>query len=98
MIGKINSTNYGVARGETCVATGDGTALQLTLGYTASTMKVIDMTSGDNYEYIAGMAAGKTLKNNTLVDSTGAITVVIGGFLVSAAVMVAGHAIVIYIE
>lgn len=79
----------GVARGACGTATGDGTALVVTLGWRPKYVLVFNSTDAIKWEKIDGMAdnlTAKTVTAGTLTaDTNSGITIQENGFTVSAA-------------
>lgn len=100
--GKVDRNGMGIARGSCGKATGDGTALSVTLGFRPKHIILINVTDRDRYEWIDGMAANTTLKSvaagTMTADTTGAITIVEKGFIVNAATNIAAKALVWFAE
>ena len=100
--GKVDRNGMGIARGSCGKATGDGTALSITLGFKPKHIVIANVTDATRWEWIDGMAANisfKTVTAGTLTaDNTGAITIAEKGFIVSAAAAADGKALVWFAE
>lgn len=100
--GKVDRHGKGIARGSCGKATGDGTALSVTLGFKPKHIVVINMTDGTRFEWIDGMANNATLKTvtagATTADTTGVVTIAEKGFILNAATAATGKALVWFAE
>lgn len=95
--GTVGRNANGIANRACGKATGDGTALSVTLGFKPMTVTLFNVTDGVRFEYIEGMDANTTMKNDT-ADTTGAITAVEKGFIVAAAANITGKKLVWYAD
>lgn len=100
--GKVDRNGMGIARGSCGKATGDGTALSVTLGFRPKHIVLVNTTDATKFEWIDGMAANATLKTVTggamTVDTTGAIVLAEKGFIVNADTNIAAKALVWFAE
>lgn len=95
--GKVDRNGMGIARGSCGKATGDGTALSVTLGFKPKHIVLINLTDATRFEWIDGMPANNSIKTVTAgamtADTTGVITLAEKGFIVNAASAANGKAL-----
>lgn len=100
--GSVSRTGMGVARGSQGKATGDGTALSVTLGFRPKYVMIYNATDATKWEYLDGLAATQSIKTVTAgtmtTDTTSAITITDTGFATTAALNASGKALVWYAE
>lgn len=96
--GTVTRNANGIANRAIGKATGDGTALSVTLGFKPMKVEVINLTDTTTFEKIDGMPDNTTIKcvaaGTVTTDTSSAITLVEKGFIVSAAANAAGKALV----
>lgn len=98
--GSATSQAAGITEFATGVATGDGTALTITVGFKARAVQVFDVTGVIMWEWMEGMPATNTIKTiaagTMAVDTGSAIVVNTDGrtITVSSGANVSAHALV----
>lgn len=80
----------GIAQGGMGDATGDGTALMVTLGFRPAHVKLLNATAGKKFEKFDLMPDTDTW-NGTAITTTSDIILTERGFIVSAAINAAGN-------
>lgn len=92
--GTISRTGMGVARGSCGTATGDGTALSVTLGFQPKYVMIFNETDVIKWEKLYNQADAnciKTVAAGTMTkDTTSAIVLSDSGFVASAALFASG--------
>lgn len=92
--GTVNRSGMGIARGSSGKATGDGTALSVTLGFKPKHVIIYNRTDVTRWEKFDGMADANSLKTvaagTCTDDNTSAIVFAEKGFVTSAALNAAG--------
>ena len=92
----------GVARGACGTATGDGTALVVTLGWRPKFVMVWNSTDAMKWEKIDGMSETHAIKTVTAGDQTNdtgsGITIQDNGFTVSATAAASGKALAYFAQ
>lgn len=87
--GAVTRNANGIANKAMGKATGDGTALSVTLGFKPMSVKLVNLTDSIVWEKIGDMTDAQSVKTTGVpavtVDTTSAITLTEKGFIVSAA-------------
>lgn len=90
----------GIARGAVGKFTGDGTIVNVTLGFKPKTVRLINLTDAVTFEKIDGMLDTQTVKTTGVpavtVDTGSAIVLTANGFSVSATAGVSAKSFVFY--
>ncbi len=100
--GTVSRNGMGIARGSCGKATGDGTALSVTLGFKPKHIIVYNETDAIRWEKFFDQVDANTVKTvtagTTTTDTTSAIVLAEKGFVVSAAAAANGKALVWFAE
>lgn len=100
--GSVSRNAQGIANRAVGVATGDGTALSVAVGFRPMKVELVNLTDATTFEKIDGMSDAQAVKCVTggalTVDTTSAIVLTDRGFIVSAAVAAAGKSLVWYAD
>lgn len=95
--GTVSRNSMGIARGSCGKATGDGTALSVTLGFKPKHVIVMSETDLTRWEKFHDQDAANSIKTvaagTTTLDTTSAVTLVEKGFIVSADAAATGKAL-----